>query len=268
MKICRYLSLLCAAAVCATISSAQTIIGTSLAISGPSIMQEVNASGTDTVTVASGASFIAQGAAANSCYSIFNNGGGTAYLGLDNSAGTGLFNSPSLPFALDIVSPYMRAVIIGPGGNPGAFFYPDGDATIIGTVTIDGDANVVGQSKAPHFSGSGPAPGVAAGDAAGTGGAVSINGNDSSGEIFLMEGAAPSSIGVLSVVFAVPYAVAPKSVTLTPANPATAQLYGPDTVYVCNEVGLEVITANGFVLCVAGGSLTPGAQYKWHYRVN
>jgi len=84
------------------------------------------------------------------------------------------------------------------------------------------------------------------------------------GYISVTTGTAPSlSSTIVTVTFNVAYGVAPRSITLTPANAATASLSGLNMVFI-DQAG---ITTAVFVITSGATALVGATAYKWYYTV-
>jgi len=127
------------------------------------------------------------------------------------------------------------------------------------TATLTADLTVSGKTQSRSYAGSGTAPTVAVGTAAGTGGTASVTGNDVAGQITVNVGTAPAGSAIVATItFHVAKGAAP-IVTLTPANTNAAST-GNRTVYVTS-------TTTTFVLNVTVTTLTASTTYIFNYHV-
>jgi len=91
------------------------------------------------VTKASGVTFVSQGSGTNSTYCQWNNTGGTADIGIDNSAGNSLVSTGGVAYALSLVSPVGKAIVLATNGGAAVLTLASaGTSAFTGTVQAAG----------------------------------------------------------------------------------------------------------------------------------
>lgn len=107
-------------------------------------------------------------------------------------------------------------------------------------------------------------PTIAGGTGAGTSPTISIAGDDVNGIVTLIPGVAPSaSATVATITFGTAYGTTPKTVTLTPANAATALLSGVTMVYVDSAS----LSSSAWLIKSGTTGLVAATTYVWYYQV-
>jgi hypothetical protein len=108
-------------------------------------------------------------------------------------------------------------------------------------------------------------PTIAAGTGAGTGPTVSVSGTDVNGTITVTTGTGPAAAAtVATITFSTAWGAAPKSVLITPANPATAAIWGTTTLPYVDSAG---ISTTKFDVSIGAGGLGASTTYKIYYDV-
>jgi hypothetical protein len=127
--------------------------------------------------------------------------------------------------------------------------------------TVVSKINSVGENFSKHFFGLNSAiPTGAAGTGAGTGGTVSISGNDTAMTVTVTTGTSPAFLSpVATVTYNATWTSAPR-VMISPANQLTAQLTSGSVPYVA-QTG---VTTTTFAITSAGTALAASSVYSWN----
>lgn len=182
----------------------------------------------------------------------------------------GLFNNDQSMFFKVVQGGSTRSLSYKCGPN-NSFSWGSTTGADAFTFLIGGTQMCIGDSvtksfQVLHLTGIPGTPSIAAGTGAGTSPTINISprSNDVSGYITLATGTAPaSSSTVFTFTFSVPYAYAPETVMLIPANAVTAALTSTKVVYV--DVGGTSTTA--FIALSGATGLTGGTTYVWRYVI-
>lgn len=141
----------------------------------------------------------------------------------------------------------------------GSFYFRNNNQFIMSLSGTGGGSLATQVVSVQQLLGSGNAPGVSTGSAAGTGGTGSITGTSLSGVLTVVTGTSPSASGALATVnWSLASSTAPQGCSLMARNAAAAA--ATTTIYT------GAPSASGWTVNVGAAALTANTNYAWLYQ--
>jgi hypothetical protein len=172
------------------------------------------------------------------------------------AVGTGSDNTATGVFSQGSSANSVKGLVVRARSTTSASLFEAQDSSSVAYFTLDKRGRPVTANTTPT---------IAAGTGAGTSPTVSVSGTDVNGTITVTTGTGPAAAAtVATITFSTAWGAAPKSVLITPANPATAAIWGTTTLPYVDSAG---ISTTKFDVSIGAGGLGASTTYKIYYDV-